>query len=408
MALPVDPIALTEALICCASVTPADVGALDVVEAALRPLGFHCRRLPFQAEGTRRVDNLYATLGDRDKPHLCFAGHTDVVPVGCDAAWTYPPFEPTHAGGMLYGRGACDMKSAVAAFIAGIAAYLNQHPGPPPGKISLLITGDEEGPAVNGTRAVLAALLAEGQRFDACIVGEPTSRATVGDMVKIGRRGSVSATITVHGTQGHVAYPHLADNPLPRLAGLATAIADMPLDNGNTHFQPSTLSLTSIDTGNTASNVIPAAAQLKLNIRYNTEQTEDSLRTELETLCAAHASHHTLDYRPSSRPFLTMPGPLSDLVTDAITAVTGTAPELSTTGGTSDARFFAPICPVVECGLVGKTLHQVDEHVASADIVTLAHIYAAIITRHFACSSYQTPSRSKGVADRSALVTDED
>lgn len=384
MHLPVDPVALTEALIRCPSVTPADAGALDVVEAALRPLGFTCRRLPFQAAGTDRIDNLYATIGDGYGPHLCFAGHTDVVPVGDAAAWTHPPFEPTRADGVLYGRGACDMKSAVAAFVAGIAAYLEQHPGPPAGKISLLITGDEEGPAVNGTRAVLAALQAEGERFDACIVGEPTSREQVGDRIKIGRRGSVTATITVHGTQGHVGYPHLADNPLPRLAGLATAIATLPLDNGNAHFQPSTLSLTSIDTGNTASNVIPAAAQLKLNIRYNTEQSEDSLRSALEALCAAHAGHHTLDYRPSSRPFLTTPGPLSELVTDAITAVTGTAPDLSTTGGTSDARFFAPICPVVECGLVGKTLHQVDEHVASAEIATLAHIYAAILTRYSA------------------------
>ncbi|UEM02710.1 succinyl-diaminopimelate desuccinylase [Skermanella rosea] len=385
-----DPVALTQALVRCPSVTPADAGALDVLRRALEPLGFVCHRLRFEEEGTAPVDNLYARLGTAG-PNLCFAGHTDVVPPGDPAAWAADPFAGTIVDGRLYGRGASDMKAAVAAFAAAVARRLGRA-GPPPGSISLLITGDEEGPAVNGTRKVLDWLAEKGEVLDACIVGEPTNPNTLGEMIKVGRRGSITGYLTVYGTQGHVAYPHLADNPLPRLVRMLAALTAEPLDRGNAHFQPSTLAITTIDVGNPADNVIPARGSASFNIRFNDEHTSDTLKDWIRRTCDTVGGVYDLKFRVSGESFLTPPGRLSDLVADAVERVTGRRPELSTTGGTSDARFIRSHCPVVEFGIVGQTMHKVDEHVAVADVERLTAIYEAVIDGFFA----PDPSPSTG------------
>ncbi|WP_158047019.1 succinyl-diaminopimelate desuccinylase [Skermanella pratensis] len=377
-----DPVALTRALVRCRSVTPADAGALDVLQGVLEPLGFVCHRLRFEEEGTAPVENLYARLGTKG-PNLCFAGHTDVVPPGDPAAWAVDPFAGEIVDGKLYGRGASDMKAAVAAFTAAVARRLGSA-GTPPGSISLLITGDEEGPAVNGTRKVLDWLADRGEVLDACIVGEPTNPNYLGEMIKVGRRGSITGYLTVHGTQGHVAYPHLADNPLPRLVRMLAALTAEPLDRGNAHFQPSTLAITTIDVGNPADNVIPAKGSASFNIRFNDEHTSDGLKDWIRRTCDAVGGRYDLDFRVSGESFLTPPGRLSDLVADAVERVTGHRPELSTTGGTSDARFIKSHCPVVEFGIVGQTMHKVDEHVAVADVERLTCIYGAVIDGFFA------------------------
>lgn len=377
-----DPVELTQALVRCPSVTPADAGALDVLVRALEPLGFVCHRLRFEAEGTPPIDNLYARLGTSG-PNLCFAGHTDVVPPGDPSAWAADPFGGEIADGKLYGRGSSDMKAAIAAFVAAAGRRIAAA-GAPAGSISLLITGDEEGPAINGTRKVLDWLAEKGEVLDACIVGEPTNPNYLGEMIKVGRRGSITGYLTVHGTQGHVAYPHLADNPLPRLVRMLNALTAEPLDRGNAHFQPSTLAITTIDVGNPADNVIPAKGSASFNIRFNDEHTSDTLKDWIRRTCDGIGGPYDLSFRVSGESFLTPPGRLSDLVAGAIQSVTGHRPELSTTGGTSDARFIKNHCPVVEFGIVGQTMHKVDEHVGVADLKKLTEVYEAIIDGFFA------------------------
>ncbi|RME66238.1 MAG: succinyl-diaminopimelate desuccinylase [Alphaproteobacteria bacterium] len=376
-----DPIALAQVLIRCASVTPRDDGALAAIAAPLAALGFRCETMSF-GKGPARVHNLYARLGSA-RPHFCFAGHSDVVPAGDAAGWAHTPFGGAVEDGWLKGRGAADMKGAIAAFIAAVADFLRAH-GPPAGSISLLITGDEEGEAVNGTVKVLDVLAARGETIDACIVGEPTSQSALGDMIKIGRRGSLNATIAVHGTQGHVAYPERADNPIPRLLRFLAHVDAHKLDDGDADFQPSNLEITDIHVGNATVNLIPASATARLNIRFNTRHTGAGLKAWLEEAAMATAGRHSLDVRISGEAFRTAPGALTDLVVGAVRQVTGRTPALSTAGGTSDARFIARHAPVVECGLVGATMHKVDEQVAAADVVALARIYTAMLRRFFA------------------------
>ncbi len=373
-----DPVALTRALIQCPSVTPEDAGALGVIEDALGALGFSCRRLPFSEPGTPDVDNLYARLGT-DAPHFCFAGHSDVVPQGDAGDWSSDPFGGEIRDDMLYGRGAVDMKGAIACFVSAIARF-----APRRGSISLMITGDEEGPSVNGTRKMLQWMEAEGQLPDACLVGEPTNPQRLGEMVKIGRRGSLNACLTVTGKAGHTAYPQQADNPIPRLlAMLGPLIADK-LDEGTEHFQPSTLEVSSIDVGNPAPNVIPASVEARFNVRFNdlhrAADVEDWIRRRLEAVGGAHQ----LDIEVSGEAFLTLPGPLSAAISEAVREVTGALPELSTSGGTSDARFIKDYCPVAEFGLIGQTMHGADERVALTDLARLSDIYLAILKAYFA------------------------
>lgn len=381
----VDPVSLAQNLIRCPSVTPTDAGALDVLQRVLEGLGFACTRLPFQAPGTDRIDNLYARFGT-ERPNFCFAGHTDVVPAGDRNAWTVDPFGGDIVNGRLYGRGAADMKGGIACFIAAISRHLAAK-GPPQGSISLLITGDEEGPSINGTKPVLDWLATRGERIDACLVGEPTNPKALGDMLKIGRRGSMNVTLTAYGAQGHSAYPHLADNPLPRLAKALTLLTESPLDEGTAHFQPSTLALTSIDVGNPATNVIPAKGTAKFNIRFNDLHTPAGLEAHIRDVLEEVGGAWDLQVQVSGVAFLTPPGPLSEIVSEAVRSCTGRVPELSTSGGTSDARFIKDHAPVVEFGLVGATMHKVDENVALADIEALTRIYQAVLDRFFAVAA---------------------
>ena len=379
----IDPLALARALIRCPSVTPKDAGALGVLEGALTPLGFACRRMPYAETGTPDVDNLYAKLGAR-APNFCFAGHTDVVPVGDKSGWTVDPFAAEVRDGRLYGRGASDMKGAIAAFAAAAARFVAENGGQVPGSISLLITGDEEGPSINGTAKVLKSLAAEGEKLDACLVGEPTSPKVFGEMAKIGRRGSLNATLAVHGIQGHSAYPEATDNPIPRLLKMLAAIADVPLDPGAAHFQPSTVAVTSIDVGNPASNVTPARAAARFNVRFNDRHSGASLKKLLGERCQAVGGKFELAMHVTGEPFVVPPGPLSRLVAEAVREVTGREPELSTHGGTSDARFIKNYCPVVEFGGVNATSHKVDEWMALEDLHRLVEIYYLILKRFFA------------------------
>jgi succinyl-diaminopimelate desuccinylase len=370
-----DPLPLAQALIRCASVTPADAGAQGVLSDALSQLGFTVTPLRYG-----EIDNLFARIGS-GSPHICFAGHTDVVPVGA-ANWQSGPFAGEVRNGILYGRGACDMKGGIAAFVAAAAQYLVD--GPPRGSISLLITGDEEGPAVDGTVRVLDWMRENDQVPDFCIVGEPTCPVTLGDMVKIGRRGSLNAKLTVHGTQGHVAYPQRADNPVHRLIHIADALTAAPLDAGNDWFQPSSLQFTSIDVGNSVTNVIPASASAMLNIRFNSDHTGAALSAWLRAVIAQHAERFDLDIAISGESFLTEPGPLVDTLRRVIVDATGAEPKLDTGGGTSDARFIARYCPVAEFGLVGATMHQVDERVPVTELRDLARIYRGILAAFLA------------------------
>ena len=374
------PLALARALIRCESVTPADGGALDVLQKALQTLGFTCHRLPFEEPGTARVDNLYARRGE-GRPNFCFAGHTDVVPTGDRAGWTCDPFAAHVEDGVLYGRGASDMKGAIAAFVAAVARFGAASAGS--GSISLLITGDEEGPAVNGTRKVLDWLGERGETLDVCLVGEPTNPDEVGEMVKIGRRGSLNGTLRVTGRQGHVAYPMLVDNPLPRLVALLDALLALELDEGTDHFQPSRLELTSIDVGNEATNVIPGAAAARFNIRFNDRHTGASLERTIRACLDAVGAPYELATEVSGEAFVTPPGPLSTIIADSVADVTGMTPTLSTTGGTSDARFIKDHCPVAEFGLIGRTMHRIDECVPVEAIERLADIYLGILERYF-------------------------
>ena len=380
--VPTDPIELTRALIRCASVTPTDGGALGLTGAALERLGFTIHHMTFSEDGTPDVSNLYARLGDCG-PNFCFAGHTDVVPVGDAEAWNLEPFAAEIRDDILYGRGAADMKGAVAAFIAAVEKFLGKRNGQFEGSISLLITGDEEGPAINGTVKVLDWLANRGENLDHCLVGEPTNPDNLGDMIKIGRRGSLTGTLTVKGIQGHVAYPHLADNPLPRLIKMMDRFTSHLFDNGNQHFTPTNLELASIDVGNTASNVIPAQATALFNIRFNTEQTSDNLEEWLREQCDAVGGDYTLNISIGAQPFLTQPGPFTELISNAVEEVTGIKPALTTTGGTSDARFIHHHCPVAEFGLISETMHKVDEQAAVSDIEQLTRIYTRILESYF-------------------------
>ena len=389
----IDPVNFAAELIRCPSVTPADAGALDLLEKVLTEIGFTCTRLPFQEPDTARVDNLYARLGDA-APHICFAGHTDVVPVGAADNWRKDPFSGEISDDKLWGRGAADMKGAIAAFVAATADYLSQN-GKPKGSISLLITGDEEGPSVNGTIKMLDWLSTQQEVIDDCIVGEPTNPETLGEMIKIGRRGSVNTIVTVEGMQGHVAYPHRAANPIPHLVQLLERLIATKLDDGTPHFQPSNLELTGFDVGNAVTNVIPALAQARFNIRYNDIWNRDSITDWInENLNTAHyALSETIDgenkfslsvdINHSGEAFLTPTGALSELAVSAVEKTLGMTPELSTSGGTSDARFIKDHSRVIEFGLVGKTMHKVDEHVRVDDIRSLTNIYQEILSGYF-------------------------
>jgi succinyl-diaminopimelate desuccinylase len=389
-----DPVQNLTALIQCESVTPADGGALQVLTAMLEPLGFTVERPTFTEAGTADIVNLYARSGTSGR-HLMFAGHTDVVPTGNAARWRHPPFSATIDEGQLYGRGAVDMKGGIACFVAAVARQMKT--APLPGSISLLITGDEEGPAINGTVKLLDWARQRGETWDASIVGEPTNPDLLGDMIKIGRRGSLSATVTVHGVQGHAAYPHLADNPLPGLLTLADALITPALDTGTDNFQPSNLEITSIDTGNPAVNVIPTEARFSFNVRFNDTWSAETLMTHLQSrLNAAARSNRlrsadrdalrfTIEWRDRpSHVFLTRDDKLTDTLVAAIHAVTGRTPALSTKGGTSDARFIKDYCPVVEFGLVGQTMHMIDERVPLADLEQLTQIYERFLAGWFA------------------------
>lgn len=367
---------LARELILCPSVTPKDAGCLGVMARHLSALGFDCHDLTFEAPGTEPVRNLFAIRG-KSGPHFCFAGHTDVVPAGELAAWSDDPFGASVKDGWLIGRGSADMKGAIAAFTAAAAAMPRDHRG----RISLLLTGDEEGVAVNGTAKVLAWLREKNLVPDLCLVGEPTCADELGDMIKIGRRGSLSGVLTVSGQQGHVAYPHLADNPIPRLIALAAALDALALDSGTEWFQPSNLEITSIDVGNDAANVIPGRAVLRFNVRFNSTYRSQELIALIRAALRATGHPFELEFQISGEAFFTEPGALSNLVSDSITAVTGRKPKLSTTGGTSDARFIRAYCPVVEFGLVGKSMHKADERTKIADIEALKTIYGEIIAR---------------------------
>jgi succinyl-diaminopimelate desuccinylase len=369
----IDPLPLAQSLIRCPSVTPSDAGAMEVLEQALQSLGFRCARLPFGAvEGRPVIENLYARRGV-DRPNFCFAGHTDVVPVG--QGWTVDPFAATVIEGTLFGRGAADMKSAIACFVAAVARLGDRHRG----SISFLITGDEEGRGLDGTQAVLRHLDRIGEKLDACLVGEPTNPRELGEMIKVGRRGSLNGELTVLGTQGHTAYPHLADNPLPRLVAMLQAITTEPLDAGSTHFQASTVTLTSIDVGNPATNVIPMRATAKFNVRFNDLHTGNGIERWLRDKFDVIGGAYELAVEISGESFLTPPGALSDAITRAVQAVTGKTPELSTSGGTSDARFLKEICPVAEFGLVGQSMHKADERVRLTDLEALTAIYHRVL-----------------------------
>jgi succinyl-diaminopimelate desuccinylase len=382
-----DPITIARDLVRCRSVTPAEGGALGMIERLLAGAGFSVARMTFAEPGTAPVENLYARLGT-DPPHLVFAGHTDVVPPGDEARWSHPPFAGEIAGGMLFGRGAVDMKGGIACALAAALDHVAARGGKPAGSISFLITGDEEGIAVNGTTKLLQWAAEKGERFDHCILGEPTSAAQVGDTVKIGRRGSLNGTLTVTGRQGHVAYPQLAENPIRALTALMTALMAAPLDQGNAHFQPSNLEFTSVDVGNPAVNLIPGEARARFNIRFNDCHSQASLKTLIETRTLAAApgeARWRIDWdRSNADAFLAEPGAFLDLVVGAVTEMAGRAPQLSTTGGTSDARFIKSYCPVLELGLVGRTMHQADECTTLADLGTLTAVYRAILERYFA------------------------
>ncbi|PLX41464.1 MAG: succinyl-diaminopimelate desuccinylase [Hyphomicrobiales bacterium] len=382
-----DPVELTAELIRHASVTPHSAGALDVLQAHLEAAGFTCTRLPFSEPGTPDVDNLFARLGTRP-PHFCFAGHVDVVPPGDESRWAHPPFAAQIADGYVHGRGAVDMKGAVAGFVSAAIDYAGTHKGDIPGSISLLITGDEEGPSINGTRKMLKWLEAEGQIPDHCLVGEPSNPAALGEAIKIGRRGSLSSRLTVIGMQGHAAYPHLADNPVHKIVRMLDEIASKPLDEGTEFFEPSSLQVTGIETGNPATNVIPERITAQFNIRFNETHSAESLKAWLHerfgAVIAEMGGRYELEHEPSSDCFRTEPGPLIDVVRAAVAARTNREPALTTNGGTSDARFIKDYCPVIEFGLTGQTMHKTDECVAVEDLTRLTDIYRDVLDGYFA------------------------
>ena len=384
-----DVLALAQALIRCPSVTPKDAGAQDVLREALQLAGFTCHDLPFAEPDTEEVRNLFARIGEGG-PHLCFAGHTDVVPPGDEADWLHPPFAAVVEDGVLYGRGACDMKGAVAAFAAAALDWVAEHRAagkPLPGSLSFLITGDEEGPAINGTRKVLGWMQEHGHVPDACIVGEPSCTEELGDTIKNGRRGSLNLFIEAQGVQGHTAYPEKAVNPVHGLARLVDRIASQRLDEGTAFFQPSTVQFSTFDVGNPATNVIPERARATCNIRFNTEHTPRSLQRWAQGM-AEEVQHETgvrffMEMVVSGESFITEGGTLIEVMQQAIAEETGLTPELSTGGGTSDARFIKDYCPVAEFGLVNATIHQVNERVLVEDLKRLQRIYRRMIDLFF-------------------------
>jgi succinyl-diaminopimelate desuccinylase len=376
-----DPILLSQALIREATVNPCHDGAQDVLAAMLEAEGFRTKRYHFEG-----VDNLYARIGTA-APNFCFAGHTDVVPVGDTAGWTVDPFGAEIKGGILYGRGACDMKTAIAAFAVAAARYLDDH-GTPKGSISLLITGDEEGPGLHGTRRLLPAVIADGEKIDHCIVGEPTSEDIIADIVKNGRRGSLNAVLKATGKQGHVAYPEKSANPMPVLLDALDKIRGLKLDTGSPGFQPSNLEVTTIDVGNPAHNVIPAIATAKFNIRFNPNHKGDDLMERLRQLIGSGSAgvKLDLDMRVSGEAFYTAPGRLTDLIVAAVKSETGRSPALTTGGGTSDARYIKDVCPVAELGVRNEMAHKVDEHIPVDEIETLCRIYYRLLAGYFAAA----------------------
>jgi succinyl-diaminopimelate desuccinylase len=381
-----DPVAIARDLVRCRSVTPEDGGALAYLQSVLAKAGFSVHRMTFAESGTAPIENLYARIGS-EKPNLVFAGHTDVVPPGDEAAWQHPPFAGEVAGDKLYGRGAVDMKGGIACFVAAAADHMAANGGKPKrGSISLLITGDEESVAVNGTVKLLQWAAERGEKFDHCILGEPSNVEALGDTIKAGRRGSLNGTLIVTGRQGHVAYPDRADNPIRGLVALIAAL-QAPLDDGSAQFAPSNLEFTSIDVGNPTVNLIPGEARARFNIRYNEHHSQTALKMLLDRRArdaAAGRVHYAFDWQPSNADvFVTKPGPFTDLAAAAIAEVTGRQPKFSTTGGTSDARFIKDYCPVLEFGLVGQTMHGVDECTPVADLVTLTAVYRRIIETYF-------------------------
>jgi succinyl-diaminopimelate desuccinylase len=381
-----DALSIARDLLRCPSVTPADAGALGVLENILKPAGFDVHRMTFGEPGAADIDNLYARIGT-EGPHITFAGHTDVVPPGDESAWTHGAFSGDVKDGFLHGRGAVDMKGGIACSVAAALEYLAANGGQPKGSISFLITGDEEDIAVNGTVKLLQWAAARGEKFDHCVLGEPSNVEELGDCVKVGRRGSLSGTLIVDGIQGHVAYPHRASNPVPDIAALIVALNREPLDQGSAQFQASNLEFTSVDVGNPASNVIPAQARAKFNIRFNDRHTQDSLRDLIEqrmTKVTGNRIRARIAWEPSnSDVFVIKPGAFTDLVVAAIEQVTGRKADLNTAGGTSDARFITRYCPVIEFGLVGQTMHQIDERTPVADLERLTKIYRGVLDRYF-------------------------
>jgi succinyl-diaminopimelate desuccinylase len=384
--MPADPVAIARDLIRCRSVTPEEGGALTFLQGLLAQAGFEVHRAVFAEPGTAPVDNLYARIG-LAKPNLVFAGHTDVVPAGNEASWSHPPFAGEVAGDKLFGRGAVDMKGGIACFAAAALDYLAANDGKAKGSISLLITGDEESVAVNGTVKLLQWAAARGEKFDHCIRGEPSNVAVIGDTIKAGRRGSLNGTLIVTGHQGHVAYPDRADNPIRGLVPLIASL-QTPLDEGSAHFAPSNLEFTSVDVGNPTVNLIPGEARARFNIRFNDRHSQTALKTLIEERAKAAAAgrvRYAIDWQPSNADvFVTKPGPFTELAVAAIAEVAGRKPELSTSGGTSDARFIKDYCPVLEFGLVGQTMHQTDECAPVADLVMLTAVYRRIIEKYFA------------------------
>ena len=385
--MPADPIAIARELIRCPSVTPEEGGAIAYLQRVLSEAGFDVHRLMFTQPGYDNIENLYARVGT-GAPHFVFAGHTDVVPPGEVSLWSYAPFAGEVSEEVLFGRGAVDMKGALACALAATFDYLSTHDGRPKGSISFLITGDEEGVAVNGTVKLLKWAADRGEKFDHCLLGEPSNPNALSDMIKIGRRGSLNGTLVVTGTQGHVAYPQLADNPVRGIVALLSALMSAPLDAGSTHFDPSNLEFTSIDVGNKTVNVIPSEARARFNIRYNDRHTQDEVKALIEQRTAAAAANTIrwrIEWEPSNADvFVTAPGAFVDLVRAAVADVTGKSPALSTSGGTSDARFIKDYCPVVEFGLVNTTMHKIDERVPTADLVTLTAIYRRVLEQYFA------------------------
>jgi len=383
--MPTDPVAIARELIRCRSVTPDEGGALAYLQGLLSRAGFEVHRAVFAEPGTAPVDNLYARIG-RSRPNLLFAGHTDVVSAGNEGAWSHPPFGGEIVGNRLYGRGAVDMKGGIACFVAAAIDYLAAHGGKPKGSISLLITGDEESVAVNGTVKLLKWAAERGESFDHCILGEPSNVGVLGDTIKAGRRGSLNGTLIVTGRQGHVAYPERADNPIRGLMSLMAAL-QAPLDEGSEHFSPSHLEFTSVDVGNATVNLIPGEASARFNVRYNDRHSQTALKTLIEhraKVAAGGRVHYSFEWQPSNADvFVTKPGPFTELAVAAIADITGRQPKLSTSGGTSDARFIKNYCPVLEFGLVGQTMHQTDESTPVQDLVTLTAIYRRIVEKYF-------------------------